>query len=313
MLRPSDRDSGKPGSHAPTPTLPQHAWRSLSPVDIRAHYPRTVRVKDQVEQLLTKIAEVIGGADQIKGRRVAPDQRGELLAVTRDLKRALDAAVYPHPLPPSVFDPSDTRLFGRFAAIALVAQDRIPLGAVEPVYGSGVYALYYKGGNPEYQLIAGTESPVYIGKAQPREAAVHVMEQGTAITDRLGQHAKSIRNADGIELDDFECRYLVITAGWETPAELELMRFFKPLWNTGIGPVHGIGKHGDLAVTRGNKCSPWDTLHPGRQWATDTFSDQKTAAQIRAEIATHLQMYPPVQKRQDVIDAYVSMLAKPIL
>lgn len=271
-----------------------------------------MRLKDKVEQLLTKIAEVIDGADQIRERRIAPDQREELLAVTRSLKCALDAAVYPHPLPSSVFDPSDTRLFGRFAAIALVAQDRIPLSSVQPVYGSGIYAVYYTGNNPDYQSLAGTESPLYIGKAQPKEGAVQVIEQGTAITDRLGQHAKSISNADGIDLHDFQCRYLVIAAGWETPAELELMRFFKPLWNTGIGPVHGIGKHGDLAGTRANKRSPWDTLHPGRRWAIDTLANQKTVAQIRAEIATHLQTYPPVQKREDVIEAYITMLAKAI-
>lgn len=183
------------------------------------------------------------------------------------------------------------------------------LGAVQPVYGSGVYALYYTGNNSAYRPIAGTESPLYIGKAQPREGAVYIMEQGTAITDRLGEHAKSISNAQNLDINDFECRYLVIAAGWETPAELELTRFFKPLWNTGIGPVHGIGKHGDSAATRGNRRSPWDTLHPGRGWANDTTADQKTVTQIRAEIAEHLRTHPPVQKHQDVIDAFVAMLA----
>lgn len=31
---------------------------------------------------------------------------------------------------------------------------------------------------------------------------------------------------------------------------------------------YGFGKHGDSAGTRKNERSPWDTIHPGRPWAT---------------------------------------------
>lgn len=94
-------------------------------------------LRTQVDQLLRKIAEVIGEADGIRGRQVAPQQRELLVERTRELKRALDASVYPHPLPPAVFDPADTRLFGRFAAIALVAQPRIALKDVEQLLRLG--------------------------------------------------------------------------------------------------------------------------------------------------------------------------------
>ena len=261
-----------------------------------------------MDQLLQRIAEVIRDAEGIKGRSVAPDQRELLAAKALDLKRALDTSVYKHPLPSAVFDPSNTRLFGRFAAIALVAQNRIALNEVEHVYGSGVYALYYTGGYAEYATVTNTESPLYVGKAQPKAGAVLSVEQGTAVTSRLIEHKRSITNAQNLDINDFECRYLVIAAGWETPAELELMRYFYPVWNEGIGPVHGLGKHGDSSTTRGNRRSPWDTLHPGRGWAATTTHDQMTVAQIKAEIAQHFGAHPPVPTRQDVIDGYVDML-----
>ncbi|MBS9535098.1 Eco29kI family restriction endonuclease [Mycobacterium sp. M1] len=264
-----------------------------------------------MDELLQKITDVIDGTETIKGRRVSTEQREQLLTTASNLKRALDATVYPKPLPPAVFDPSDTRLFGRFASIALVAQDRIALDAVDPVYGSGVYALYYLGDYPEYAPVANTETPLYVGKAQPKEGAVLTVEQGTAVTARLGEHKRSITNAVNLNIADFECRYLVIAAGWEAPAELELIRYFCPVWNEGIGPVHGLGKHGDSATTRANRRSPWDTLHPGRGWAASTAKDQLTVSQIKAQVGQHFQAHPSVKTRQDVIDAYVKTLATP--
>lgn len=268
-------------------------------------------LRTQVDQLLQKITEVIGEAAGIRGRQVAPQQRELLVERTRELKRALDASVYPHPLPPAVFDPADTRLFGRFAAIALVAQERIALKDVEHIYGSGVYALYYLGPRPEYAPISGTETPVYVGKTQPKAGANAAVEQGTAITSRLGTHRTAITNAVNLDIDDFECRYLVVAAGWETPAETELIRYFKPVWNKDIGPVHGIGKHGDSSTTRANRRSPWDTFHPGRRWAKSTAADQRSTARIIADIAYHFRAYPPVKSRQAVIDDYVDMLVTP--
>ncbi|MEX3644002.1 Eco29kI family restriction endonuclease [Mycolicibacterium porcinum] len=268
-------------------------------------------LKDQVDALLARIETVIADAEAVKGRRVSPEQRDSLVEKSRELKRALDASVYPHPLPSAVFDPSNTRLFGRFAAIALAAQDRVALADVEHVYGSGVYALYYTGNFAQYGAVSKTQTPLYVGKAQPSEGAVLTVEQGTALTSRLLEHRRSITYANNLDVSDFECRYLVIAAGWETPAELELIRYFCPLWNEGIGPVHGLGKHGDSPTTRANGRSPWDTLHPGRPWAANTKQDQMTPAAIKAAIAAHLAAHKPVKTRQAVIDAYVDMLSTP--
>ena len=50
-------------------------------------------------------------------------------------------------------------------------------------------------------------------------------------------------------------------------AENYLIDLFKPIWNSEIGICYGFGKHGDDPGTRKNLRSPWDSLHPGRDWA----------------------------------------------
>lgn len=214
--------------------------------------PRSL--KEQVDELLTKIEEVIVDADAVKGRRVAAEQRDSLVEKAHDLKRALDASVYPHPLPSTVFDPSSTRLFGRFAAIALVAQKRIPLADVEHVYGSGVYALYYKGGFADYNAVSNTETPLYVGRAQPSAGAVLIVEQGTALTSRLLEHRRSIGFASSnLSVADFTCRYLVIAAGWDTAPELALRRALHAAglrYRLNTRPIAGSRMTVDIAFPR---------------------------------------------------------------
>jgi hypothetical protein len=41
--------------------------------------------------------------------------------------------------PTAIFDPNNPKIVGRFIALALVAQQRQPLGAIASFYGSGVY------------------------------------------------------------------------------------------------------------------------------------------------------------------------------
>lgn len=218
----------------------------------------------------------------------------------------MDESIHPHELPNSVFDPSDTRMFGQFAALALVAQQREPLSQVPSTFGGGVYALYYIGSFSPYAPISTSETPIYVGKAQPRRGAQTVREQGPAITARLAEHAKSIALAQStLDVNEFECRRLVVAPGWEMAAEAALMALFRPLWNYQHGPVHGLGKHGDKAETRGNKRSPWDTLHPGRKWAGKTIHDQKPAAQILADISAHFDAHPPIATQKEVLASYL--------
>jgi hypothetical protein len=191
--------------------------------------------------------------------------------------------------PTSVFDPANPKIIGRFIALALVAQPRHNLAAVERFYGSGVYAIYYRGGFNLYQPIANAETPIYVGKAGPALPNARTpLEQSDRLARRLEDHRKNIGKATStLSIGDFECRFLVVQSGYETAAEDYLIHLFQPIWNSETNILFGLGKHGDDAGTRANKRSPWDTLHPGREWAAASIEDARTRAQIKADLARH--------------------------
>ena len=98
--------------------------------------------------------------------------------------------------------------------------------------------------------------------------------------------------------DDFDCRYLVVRSAWQKTAEDYLIGRFKPIWNNETKVCFGFGKHGDKARTRQNTVSLWDTLHPGRPWATggDNLPNAKSPEDIEREIARHFRENPPITK-----------------
>jgi hypothetical protein len=191
--------------------------------------------------------------------------------------------------PTAIFDPNNPKIVGRFIALALVAQQRQPLGAIASFYGSGVYAIYYKGPFELYARISTSETPIYVGQASPSFPNARTpIEQGDKLAGRLNEHRKNIQRASStLDISDFECRMLVVQSGYETAAEDYLIELFRPIWNAETNLVYGLGKHGDAATTRANKRSPWDTLHPGRAWAAPTTEDARTEPQIRADLKTH--------------------------
>jgi hypothetical protein len=119
----------------------------------------------------------------------------------------------------------------------------VPLADVSPAYGSGVYAIYYTGDHPIYAAISGTETPIYVGKADPaNDDASTTREQGAKLTGRLIEHAGTVATAEGysnslpkglspIYLSDFRCRRLVCATNAQLVAEKHLIRTFWPLWN----------------------------------------------------------------------------------
>ena len=214
----------------------------------------------------------------------------------------------PISLPSQVFDPSDPKTVGRMVSIALLAQPRVPLGSIKPAYGSGVYAIYYEGSHPLYTRIAGTETPIYVGKADPTNGdASTAREQGPRLTARLIEHAGTIatteRHAESqglpetlspIHLSDFTCRRLVCATNAQLVAERHLIRMFWPVWNSDTKACWGMSKHGDAAKTRKNKRSPWDVVHPGRPWALDSaLEDNASVEEIAERIGAVLDQYPP--------------------
>jgi len=193
-------------------------------------------------------------------------------------------------------------------SLALLAQPLVPLGTISPSYGSGVYAIYYTGDHPLYAAISNTETPIYVGKADPANGdASNSREQGDKLTARLIEHAGTIRTVEAyaaagslpeglhsIALKDFLCRRLVCATNAQLVAERHLIRMFWPVWNADTKACWGMSKHGDAATTRKNKRSPWDVVHPGRLWALDELLEDKIQAhEIRDRITAVLTQYPP--------------------
>lgn len=204
--------------------------------------------------------------------------------------------------PEEFFDPASPEAAAEIVTGKLLRQPRQALASVigERFWGSGVYALYYSGNHPAYKAIRGTDIPIYVGKAEPTMKGARAAEEhGTKLYERLSKHASSIKLAEQfatsddrppqvrrIALADFECRYLPLNFAYVGAVEANLLHHFSPVWNE-VCP--GFGKHGDSPDTRANTRSEWDTLHPGRKWATraGNIVNPKTPAKIQSEILAH--------------------------
>ena len=136
----------------------------------------------------------------------------------------------------------------------------------DDVQGPGIYALYYTGKIPEYEPIANTEVPIYVGKAVAAGARKGGVEDiaKPALQLRLRDHAKSITQSDNLSLGDFLFRALPIMPVWIVFAERALITRYKPVWNRCL---EGFGKHDQGRNRRNTARSWWDTLHQGRPWA----------------------------------------------
>lgn len=257
----------------------------------------------ELHTLSDRIAAVKAGED-IKGTKRARVALEQITARLSHLSAQLDPVLRPA----SIFDPSDPNTAGRVVALTLVAQKRHPLAKIPDFYGAGVYAIYYTGDFEPYRHLSGADHPIYIGKADPDDhSAKDAVGQGTKLSMRLAEHAKSIRKAAStIDLNDFECRFLIVQSGFQKSAESYLIEFFKPIWNSEQKICFGLGKHGDSSDTRSNKRSPWDTMHPGREWAATSSSDQKPREMILAQISAHMEKHPPYLDIHRIFDRFMS-------
>lgn len=256
-----------------------------------------------LEEALEAVLRAAGpGAPSAVARRIRNGLAAHAVAL-----EAARASTDPIKSPRGTFDPSDPKVVGRMVALALLAQPRIPLTDVRPSYGSGVYAIYYHGAHPLYRAISGTETPIYVGKADPaNDDASTPREQGARLTGRLLEHAGTIETAERyaanglpgglhpIALRDFTCRRLVCATNAQLVAEKHLIGTFWPLWNADTKACWGMSKHGDAAKTRANKRSPWDVVHPGRAWALDSsLVDSLSPSEIATRIDATLDRYRP--------------------
>ncbi len=193
------------------------------------------------------------------------------------------------------FNPLDRLNLGESVAGALLKQVVGPLPPTNRFVGAGIYVIYYSGDFKAYSLIAGQnrdgkfERPIYVGKAVPKGARKGGFGLGAtkepALFKRLREHAKSIQATQGLDINDFSCRYLVADDIWIPLGESLLIERFQPLWNVllaGFG-IHAPGKGRQKQV-----CSNWDTVHPGRRFAAKLPPNQRTAAELLELVADFL-------------------------
>jgi hypothetical protein len=271
------------------------------------------------EELEAALAAVIRAAGPDSSSAVARRIREGL----RRHAAAIEAArsvTDPIMMPRATFDPADPKVVGRMVALALQAQPRVPLSSIRPAYGSGVYAIYYEGSHSLYRGIRGTETPIYVGKADPaNDDASTTREQGAKLTGRLLEHVGTIETAaryaadglpDGLEpisLEDFTCRRLVCATNAQLVAEKHLISMFWPLWNSETKACWGMSKHGDAAKTRANKRSPWDVVHPGRLWALDAaLVDSLSPLEIKARVDATLARVLPRTDHASLLEEMLS-------
>lgn len=271
---------------------------------------KPVSLDVEIAALRARVASLTELADSAP---FAPAARRKVDHELRDLIETLETALRrldPIAMPRSVFDPSNPKVIGRFTALAMVAQERVPLADIGQFYGSGVYAIYYRGAYPLYAPLSGSETPIYVGQAAPGEQGAHTArDQGPRLAARLNEHRKNIVKAETtLDIADFDARFLVVQSGWETAAEDYLIHLFRPIWNSETNLLYGLGKHGDSATTRANKRSPWDTLHPGRAWAAQSTEDARAPEQITADVTAHFQRHPPYVERGVLLETFFAEL-----
>lgn len=241
----------------------------------------------------------------------------ELHALVEDIEEAR-GHLDPIKDPGASFDPTEPNTAGRMVALALISQDRIPLGRIARTYGSGVYAIYYHGDHPAYAPVSGTETPLYVGKADPKNNDARTSrEQGPQLYGRLADHRKMItvvgdyarqhQLQNPLRIEDFTCRRLVCATNAQLVAEYHLIQTFQPAWNSDTKICWGISKHGDSATMRSNKRSPWDVMHPGRMWAMPTSLDDKMSPElIISKLRAHFTENPPYEKRELIVKNLLS-------
>lgn len=136
--------------------------------------------------------------------------------------------------------------------------------------------------------------PIYVGKAVPAGARKGNFgvddEPGKVLFSRLTEHARSIEQAEDLNIDDFGCRFIVVDDIWIPLGESLLIARFSPVWNK---IVDGFGNHDPGGGRYRQKRSRWDTLHPGRSWALKCAEREETVDQIALDVARHLVDTPP--------------------
>ncbi|MGA6206233.1 Eco29kI family restriction endonuclease [Nocardia testacea] len=179
---------------------------------------------------------------------------------------------------PTEFDPLDKANLITSVVDALLSRPALPLDRFESFNGSGLYCLYYSGGDGLYAPIADGDPslPIYIGTALAHARAsgeALSASSSQALARRLRSHAQTIEAVEQHDaahvkhrlfLRDFSFRCLVVDEMWARPAIDSMLLQSAPAWNSALP---GFGNQPPGRSRRAVRKSPWDTLHPGRAWA----------------------------------------------
>ena len=192
------------------------------------------------------------------------------------------------------YNPLDKMNLGENVAERLLQGEVHPLPPA-PFIGAGVYAIYYHGDFPLYRRLAeqnaeGCVVPIYVGKAVPpggrRGGNDLSASPGKALHKRLTDHHDSICEAENLNIDDFSCRFLVVDDIWIPLAESLLIQRFRPVWNS---VLDGFGNHTQGSGRDNQRKSPWDSIHPGRPWASHLRPNATDTQQIINQIQQFLE------------------------
>jgi hypothetical protein len=199
------------------------------------------------------------------------------------------------------YNPLDKANLGISIRDALLKRDPLPMNPWPDKFsGAGIYTLYYSGNFRPYAPIAKLNrggcfgQPIYVGKAVPAGARKGGVLKGrdtasAVLHSRIKEHAKSIREVENLKIEDFHFRYLEVDDIWIPLGETYIIDRFEPLWNK---VVEGFGIHTPGKRRKDQYSSPWDTLHPGRDFVSTLRlpPNPKTVNQILDEVQRFLEL-----------------------
>lgn len=192
---------------------------------------------------------------------------------------------------PEPYDPLKLENLGRSIEAEMLRMRPVPITDVPPMYGAGIYAIYYVGAHELYKPIAdGCRTPIYVGKAVHkggRKGITTSEEDQAPLWARINEHRASLEHARDLDARDFGVRYLVAVDFFVSLAEQLMIRQFRPVWNT---LVDGFGNHAPGGKRTTQARPPWDELHPGRPWSSPDrmpTPSKQSAEESRARIRAH--------------------------
>jgi Eco29kI restriction endonuclease len=187
------------------------------------------------------------------------------------------------------YNPLDKLNLARSIEHEVLKRVKIPLANSKGIEGAGVYVLYYQGPFKPYEPLSGIDKPIYIGKAIPKGGrkggiVANASSQGRAMADRLAKHARSISAAVNLDLADFQVRFLMVDDIWIPLGENMLIEQARPVWNVAID---GFGNNDPGQRRAAQYKSPWDILHPGRDFAEKLADGGLSIPELEQRIADH--------------------------